>query len=550
MGFDEQQRCMGCMRPLAWDGRCNCGFDRESSPSDSHFLPLGSSLKNGDYVVGRVLGRGGFGITYMGFDQNLMDRIAIKEYYPADLAGRDVSGGICDVCAYVGNEEVYQKGLDAFLREARILRQFSAMEGIVKVHNLFEENKTAYIIMEYVEGTSIKNYVQKYGKIEPERVIKMMEQPIRALQAVHEANQIHRDVSADNLMIGRNGKITLIDFGAARSSNIMDERTRTAICKQGYSALEQYSTEGKQGPWTDVYSICATMYYMLTGITPKSSTERVVDDMVVPLSQMDEIPLAQERKEAIMTGMEVMSSKRFQNMKMLYAALYGEQYKMDFAIPKEEKPDIPVDIPVEKEGMDRETGGVTAIIGEVLQKRSEMRGCRKGRRLVVKLAGGVATAVLLALIIWNVRGFFFLEAGVWGQAGRTGKTAVTANVKTTDVKPADTPEPSPKPPKEVKMPKVDGLKRADAIKKLKNKGILYRVVKRNSDTITKGTVIRANVLAGKTVKKGKSVVLYVSKGEKTAGKPKPVAAPEPVATKKPKKKKDDNLAGDLDTILY
>lgn len=550
MGFDEQQRCMGCMRPLAWDGRCNCGFDRESYPSDSHFLPLGSSLKNGDYVVGRVLGRGGFGITYMGFDQNLMDRIAVKEYYPADLAGRDVSNGICDVCAYVGNEEVYQKGLDAFLREARILRQFSAMEGIVKVHNLFEENKTAYIIMEYVEGTSIKNYVQKYGKIEPERVIKMMEQPIRALQAVHEANQIHRDVSADNLMIGRNGKITLIDFGAARSSNIMDERTRTAICKQGYSALEQYSTEGKQGPWTDVYSICATMYYMLTGITPKSSTERVVDDMVVPLSRMDEIPLAPERKEAIMTGMEVMSSKRFQNMKMLYAALYGEQYKMEFAIPKEKKPEHPLDVPVEKERADRETGGVTAIIGEVLQKRSEMRGYQKRSRLFVKLAGGVAIAVLLALVIWNVRGFFYTEAGVWGKAEQTGKTAMTANAKPTDVKPADTPEPTQEPPEEVKMPKVEGLKSADAIKKLKNKGILYRVVKRNSDAITKGTVIRANILAGKTIKKGKSVVLYVSKGKKTAGKPKPTAVPGPVTTKKPKKKKDGNLAGDLDTILY
>lgn len=563
MGFEEQQRCMGCMMPLAWDGRCSCGFDRKSYLPDSHYLPPGSFLKNGDYMVGKVLGEGGFGITYIGFDQNLLSRIAIKEYYPAGFAGRDISSGNHDVCAYGGDAaEVYRKGLDAFLKEARMLTRFSAMEGIVKVRNLFEENKTAYIVMEYVEGVSVKKYVQRNGKIAPEQVLKMMEQPIQALQAVHEENLVHRDVSADNLMIGQNGKITLIDFGAARSSNVMDEKTRTTICKQGFSALEQYSKEGKQGPWTDVYSICATMYYMLTGIVPKNSTERIVDDMVVPLNQMDDILLAQDKKEAIMTGMKVKSSERFQNMKMLYSALYGESYKdkggaeTDFVIPKVQEPDMPAG----KRELESKTGGITALLGEVLQELRGKRSRRKRKKLLRGIAGTVVIAVFLALVLWNTRGFLFTkDAGVKEQAAQTQAKPTDVPKPTKTPKLTGTPEPTgtskpSEPPDVVKMPKVNGMKKAAAIERIKKKGFRYRVIMRNSNTIAAGTVIRANISAGTTVKKGKTIVLFVSRGKKVTATSKPTATPRPTApkktTKKTNKKKDGSLAGDLDTILY
>lgn len=569
---------------LAWDGRCSCGFDRKTYSSDLHHLPLGSFLKNGDYMVGRVLDEGGFGITYIGFDQNLRSKIAIKEYYPAGFAGRDISKGTYDVYAYGGDAaEVYKKGLEAFLKEARILTQFSATEGIVKARNLFEENNTAYIVMEYVEGVSIKYYVQRYGRIKPELALKMMERTIRALQAVHEKNLVHRDVSADNLMIGNDGKVTLIDFGAARFSNALDERTRTTICKQGFSALEQYSRDGKQGAWTDVYGICATMYYMLTEIVPKNSTERIVDDTVVPLSQMDDILLGQDKKEAIMAGMAVKSSERFQNMGALYSALYGklseDGSETAFALAEKEN----MSVLAEQKDSDRKMNGITGLLREALQDLQGKKDHQKRKKFWGKIAGGAVAAVLLALILWNQRGFIHTNADVGQSAGHTGKERLELQM---GAKPTDTPEPSkvmknrpinsvsgtsgvsdeeqtpsavstPQAPaiKMVKMPGVAGMKREEAVKKLKKKGLRYRIVLRNSNKAIMGTVIRADVSAGKTVKKGRQIILYVSKGKRVTVTPEPTAvprptvAPKPTVTKKPKDKQDDNLAGDLDTIL-
>ena len=650
MGFDKQELCMGCMQPLAWDGRCTCGFDRESYPSDSHYLPLGSLLKNGEYMVGKVLGEGGFGITYIGFDQSLLSRIAIKEYYPSGFAGRDVSNGNYNVCPYGGDAgEFYKKGLEAFCEEGRILARFSDMEGIVKVRSLFQENQTAYIIMEYVEGDSVKDYVLECGRISPQKVWEMMEQPIRALQAVHERQLVHRDVSADNLMIGRNGKITLIDFGSARSSNVMDEKTRTTICKQGFSALEQYSKEGKQGPWTDVYSICATMYYMLTGIVPKNSTERIVDDMVVPLGRMDDIDLEPKKKDALMTGMAVKSSERFQNMEALYFALYGEGLRKPvepaFDFRKGEK-----DIPAEKRRLKKnerdEKHSITRLIIEALKNIEEQKERDRIKKFLGKIAGGIFAVLVLALVFWGMRGYIRIGAGVGSLPDNSAKPVseadsalrVSEGVQTGSILPdeqrvgnelqassmplmndtdklqgnsspqagstpqgssspqtsstpqgsnspqtSSTPQGSNSPQtssipqgsdspqgtasQTVKMPEVAGLKKAVAVERIKRKGLRCKVLSRNHNSVSAGTVIRASIAAGKAIEKGKKITLYVSKGKKVTATPKQTIAPrqtpiptpqptrrpvvtrKPVATKKPSKK-DDNLAGDLDSILY
>lgn len=575
MGTKLQERCMGCMKLLSWDGSCpNCGFDKSRYPSDSHYLPLGTLLKNGDYMVGRVLGEGGFGITYIGFDQNLLSRVAIKEYYPSGFAGRDVTEGNFTLRVYGGDyADDYYKGLEAFLEEARILAKFAGMDGIVNVRSLFQENGTAYIVMEYVDGISVKEYVHKHGKIEPKLVLEMMEQPIRALQAVHEEHLVHRDVSADNFMLDKEGKITLIDFGAARYSNVIDEKTRTTICKQGFSALEQYSREGKQGPWTDVYSICATMYYMLTGIVPKNSTERIVDDAVVPLEQMSDIEMSIEKKRSIMTGMAVKSSDRFQNMSVLFLAIYGKPLidgvlQREFFLEGEQKSSN------EKKEILQQIGSPTGILRELSQV-SARRKNREKRKKIKRIVQGAVVVALLLLLFWNLRGRMGFEerkqvkqvseSNQSAQNSRsTGDDETSANAQKAENtqqegknrdsstnQPSGSSQPTAE-AKTVKVPKVAGLKKRAAIKKIEKCGLRYKVVYRNSSSVAAGIVIRSGISAGKTVKPGKKIALYVSKEKKVES-----AAKTPVATQKPKqnestdtKKKKDDLAGDLDKILY
>lgn len=577
MEIKMQERCMGCMKLLNWDGRCpHCGFEKSKYSQDAHYLPPGALLKNGDYMVGRVLGEGGFGITYMGFDQNLLSRVAIKEYYPSGFACRDVSEGDYALRIYGGDfAEDYKKGLEAFLEEARILARFAGMEGIVNVRGLFQENNTAYIVMEYVDGVSVKEYVQKHGKIEPEMVLGMMEQPMRALQAVHEEQLVHRDVSADNFMIGQDGRVTLIDFGAARYSNVIDEKTRTTICKQGFSALEQYSREGKQGPWTDVYSICATMYYMLTGIVPNNSTERIVDDAVVPLERMPEISLGVEKKRSIMTGMAVKSSERFQNMEILYLAVYGKALTdtgtQEGILSREEKRTTDV----EKQMIEENAISPTGLLRE-LKQVSSVRKNREKRKKLLGIFLGTAVMGMVILCLWVVGRY----AG-FGKGNEKRHVSPDNQIQQTKKETVNTPEVSEKPADSrstdnsqfqnvsgakdvqkktesemVKMPEVAGMKKTAAVQKIKKTGLTCKLVYRNSSSVAGGKVIRASVSAGKSVKKGKKLILYVSKGKKTV---KAKATPKPVVTKAPEKRqekstssksKDDNLAGDLDSIIY
>lgn len=551
MALHGQKRCMGCMKLLNWDGTCShCGYDVANAPFDPFCLPPGTFLQDGDYMVGRVLGKGGFGNTYIGFDNNLMSRVAIKEYYPKAFAARDVSGGNYALHTYGGNaENDYKNGLDAFLEEARILARFGGMEGIVNVRRLFEENGTAYIVMEYVDGTSIKDYVQKYGKIEPELVLEMMEQPIRALQAVHEEQLVHRDVSADNFMIGANGTVTLIDFGAARYSNALDEKTRTTICKQGFSALEQYSKDGIQGPWTDVYGICATMYYMLTGIVPKNSTERIVDDAVVPLDQMKDLSLGVEKKRSIMTGMAVKSSDRFQNMEVLYLAIYAKPLEETFP-HNNPIPDPPSkSVKEERKGTRPDALSSTGLLRE-LSERSENRRSKEKRKRMGRYAGCFALVLVLGVFVWALWKYRGNDNDGAGTAVNTEVpfTQPESSRETVTPGPEITPDVTPASDL-VKMPVVKGLRKEKAIKVIQKSSLRSRLQYRYSGSVPKGFVIRGSIPPGKKIEKNEEILLYISKGKKAV----PVkTTPKPVVTKSPAKKntEDGNLAGDLDSIMH
>ena len=321
--MESARYCMGCMHKLDWNGRCRyCDFEENNYKKDQQ-LGLHTYLKNKEYILGRQIGQGGFGITYIGMDTTLLQTVAIKEYFPLGAVKRNDKNEI-----ELYDEKYrkdYEKGLESFLREGRILARFSNLTAVVGVKQFFHENNTAYLVMEYVEGTSVREYVNRFGALPPAQVLSMVRQVIADMQTIHYKQVLHRDISADNLIITYNGRLKLIDFGATRQEFTKNQYTGTILCKQGYSAIEQYSTGRNQGPWTDIYGLCASVYFMLTGVVPDSAPDRIQNDRVKSLVQMDEIDMPIAQKEAIMKGIAVEVEHRYRTMSALYEALYDEK---------------------------------------------------------------------------------------------------------------------------------------------------------------------------------------------------------------------------------
>ena len=202
---------------------------------------------------------------------------------------------------------------------------FYDLDGIVSVRDFFYENNTAYIIMGYVDGVSVKEYVEKNGPIEGEKLLNMLEPVICSLMKVHQTGVLHRDISPDNILLTRDERLVLIDFGAARRENINMTRSMTVVFKRGFSPEEQYRTRGRQGAWTDVYALCATVYYALTGKTPDESIQRMLEDDMPSLMDMSELSLGLPQKKALMKGLTVDFHQRYQTMGELYRGLYQEE---------------------------------------------------------------------------------------------------------------------------------------------------------------------------------------------------------------------------------
>lgn len=322
--------CPGCMAVLDEpDLPCPlCGFDKSTySPSPRSLRPF--TRLNGKYLVGKVIGEGGFGITYIGFNMETDLPVAIKEYFPSELATRDTTQG--NVITVFSGEarDLYRDGLEKYLREARNLSMFSDLPGIVTVKDFFYENETAYIIMEYINGITLKDHLTKVGgRMKQNEVIKMMKPVLESMNKIHEVGIIHRDISPDNIMITKNKQIKLTDFGAARVFDTEDNKSITVVLKRGYAPEEQYRAKGNQGPWTDVYALCATMYRMITGVTPQEALERIIDDNVEPLSKYDST-IWPETEYAIMKGLSLRAQDRYQTVNDLIDALYYSVMEYD-----------------------------------------------------------------------------------------------------------------------------------------------------------------------------------------------------------------------------
>lgn len=322
--------CPGCMAVLDEpDLSCPlCGFDKSTySPSLRSLRPF--TNLNDKYMVGKVIGEGGFGITYIGFNMDTELPVAIKEYFPAELATRDtLQGNVINVFSGEA-KDLYRDGLEKYLREARNLTMFSDLPGIVTVKDFFYQNDTAYIIMEYINGITLKQHLTKVGgKMKQNEVIKMMKPVLESMNRIHEVGIIHRDISPDNIMITRSNQIKLTDFGAARIFDTEDNKSITVVLKRGYAPEEQYRAKGNQGPWTDVYALCATMYKMITSITPQEALERIIEDNVEPLSKFDSA-IWPETEYAIMKGLSLRAQDRFQTVNELLDALYYSVLETD-----------------------------------------------------------------------------------------------------------------------------------------------------------------------------------------------------------------------------
>lgn len=315
----EHKFCPYCMTPVEDGKPCGaCGLTQGSYTPSPHHLPPGTVLKE-RYLVGRVLGEGGFGITYIGCDLQLELKVAIKEYFPTDKASR-VSQASLDVASYTGAAGVnYDKGLKKFLQEARTIARMDKQPVIVNVRDFFEVNHTAYIVMEYVEGTTFKDLVeQRGGRIPAGELLYLIEPLFFALQEMHNNGLIHRDISPENLMLEK-GEVRLLDFGCARES-ADGGNTLTIALKHGYAPVEQYQSKG-QGPWTDVYALSATIYYCLTGRKPPQAMDRLVEDELIPPRKLG-VDLTQQQEKALLHGMGVPPKRRFQSMEEFHTALY------------------------------------------------------------------------------------------------------------------------------------------------------------------------------------------------------------------------------------
>ena len=277
-------------------------------------LPL-DTIIHGKYLIGRVLGVGGFGITYQGQDLNSGAFVAIKEYYPNGMVTR--VPGRTDV-EIVKSYEMYEKGKDKFLQEARIIYHFHN-EHILSIYSLFEENGTAYYVMEFLEGRDLKQYLHnKGGKIKWSELKYIIFQIMDALECIHRENIIHRDISPDNIYLCSDNNAKLIDFGTAR--NVTDNKTVSIIIKKGYAPPEQYMTNGKQGPWTDIYALGGTIYRALTGKIPIDALERVHGEKLDSIKSI-EFDVPEYVSNAVERAMSLDESNRFQSISAFKDAL-------------------------------------------------------------------------------------------------------------------------------------------------------------------------------------------------------------------------------------
>lgn len=315
--------CMNCFSVKGQYKVCPfCGYEEGTPPGQPHYLAPGTILGN-HFIIGTSIGVGGFGITYRAYDTTLGVIVAVKEFYPAGLVNRAPGekrvGLVSDE-----KEKQYREQISRFMMEAQSIAQFGKAKDIVNVYDFFKENNTAYIIMEYIEGVLLKDYLEKQGRMEIKTALTIIEPIVEAVKKIHAQKIIHRDISPDNIFISGEDAVKVFDFGAAKLNDSREGIAAEKVIKVGYSAPEQYRDVSSQGYYTDIYSVGAILYQMVTGEKPVESTEREYKDKLLSPKELG-VEIDNNLDRAIMEALAVQPELRFQGIGQFDDAIHGRR---------------------------------------------------------------------------------------------------------------------------------------------------------------------------------------------------------------------------------
>lgn len=331
------KRCYSCFKEYddAYQICPHCGQVEITRPKEAIHLMPGTVLAD-RYVIGEAVGSGGFGIVYRAWDRKLETVVAVKEFFVSRMVTR--AQGLKNLIVSKKSHEEFEYRKERFLAEARNMAKFGAHRSIPNIFEFFEENNTAYIVMELLNGVALNDYLNQCGgKIDVDFALMIAGEVGNALCSLHEQNIIHRDVAPDNIFIcsGKDIRIKLMDLGAAKLADSTDQ-VIDIILKPGYSPVEQYDNSKNIGPWTDVYALGATLYLMVTGVKPDEATNRKVADTVVPPQELNPL-ISENLGNAIMKAMALEKHMRFKNVPEFLRAIHGERKIIPLAKEKKRR---------------------------------------------------------------------------------------------------------------------------------------------------------------------------------------------------------------------
>lgn len=305
-----------------------CGYDSSISAEDPTLLAPGTVL-SGKYVIGTVIGKGGFGVTYLAYDTLSRKKAAIKEYFPR-MAAQRTAGTSMVTASSEESRKAFESGAEKFYEEAKLVSKFSGDPNIVEVYEYFYENDTVYLAMEYLRGQTLKEYIRERGVITAPQALCIAKSVGNALSKAHKASVLHRDITPDNIILCSDGNVKLIDFGAARQVIAEYSQNFSVILKPGFAPPEQYNKKGNQGPWTDVYALGATLYFALTGDIPEDPMARFDDDDTFKENQFDIDP---ELWSVIIKATSLKNEDRYKSAEEMLADLDKIRFEPQPVIP-------------------------------------------------------------------------------------------------------------------------------------------------------------------------------------------------------------------------